>query len=80
MKSYCTQNNGDCATCSLVSYGKDCRNKPVVKLKKEGMYFDPMDMAEAKTVLETREDMAEFVRTAIKHEIENRKRNNPQAT
>ena len=29
MKSYCTQNNGDCTTCSLVNYGLDCKNKPV---------------------------------------------------
>lgn len=26
---YCTQNGGDCSTCSLVSYGRDCRNNPV---------------------------------------------------
>jgi hypothetical protein len=25
-KDYCTQNDGDCDTCSLVSYGRDCRN------------------------------------------------------
>lgn len=24
--SYCTQNNGNCDTCSLVNYGRDCRN------------------------------------------------------
>lgn len=29
MKSYCTQNSGDCSTCSLVNYGRDCRNNPV---------------------------------------------------
>ena len=29
MKSYCTQNNGDCSTCSLVNYGRDCQNKSV---------------------------------------------------
>ena len=29
MKSYCTQNNGDCTTCSLVNYGMDCTNNPV---------------------------------------------------
>lgn len=23
---YCTQNNGECATCSLSNYGRDCRN------------------------------------------------------
>ena len=28
-KDYCTQNNGDCATCSLVNYGRDCRNNPI---------------------------------------------------
>lgn len=27
MKEYCTQNNGDCSTCSLVSYGRDCFNQ-----------------------------------------------------
>ncbi len=25
--AYCSQNNGDCNTCSLVNYGMDCRNK-----------------------------------------------------
>lgn len=29
MKSYCTQNDGDCSSCSLVSYGRDCQNNPV---------------------------------------------------
>ncbi len=24
--AYCSQNNGDCNTCSLVNYGMDCRN------------------------------------------------------
>lgn len=28
---YCTQNNGDCVTCSLSSYGWDCRNNPIKK-------------------------------------------------
>jgi hypothetical protein len=28
-KDYCTQNDGDCLTCSLVNYGRDCRNNPV---------------------------------------------------
>lgn len=26
---YCTQNNGNCAACSLVSYGRDCHNNPI---------------------------------------------------
>jgi len=29
MKSYCTQNNGKCSTCSLVNYGRDCQNNPI---------------------------------------------------
>jgi len=29
MKPYCTQNNGECETCSLGSYGRDCQNNPV---------------------------------------------------
>jgi len=26
---YCTQNGGDCSTCSLVNYGLDCMNNRV---------------------------------------------------
>jgi len=26
---YCTQNDGDCVTCSLVSYGRDCMNNSI---------------------------------------------------
>lgn len=36
MKSYCTQNNGDCTTCSLVSYNKDCMNTPIWGGAREG--------------------------------------------
>lgn len=72
MKDYCTQ-NGDCASCSLSSYGKDCHNKPIPAKIKQSMYFDANDWAEAKTLLEKREGMSEFVRTAIKNEIERRK-------
>jgi len=28
-KDYCTQNDGDCSTCSLVNYGRDCMNEEV---------------------------------------------------
>jgi hypothetical protein len=27
---YCSQNDGECRTCSLVSYGRDCRNHPSI--------------------------------------------------
>jgi hypothetical protein len=36
MKSYCTQNNGDCNSCSLVNYGKDCYNNPIWGGRREG--------------------------------------------
>lgn len=28
-KPYCTQNDGNCTSCSLVNYGRDCQNNPV---------------------------------------------------
>ena len=28
-KPYCTQNGGDCRTCSLTNYGRDCANNPL---------------------------------------------------
>ena len=28
-KGYCTQNNGDCETCSLLNYGRDCHNNMI---------------------------------------------------
>jgi hypothetical protein len=29
VEDYCTQNDNDCKTCSLVNYNKDCRNNPI---------------------------------------------------
>ena len=29
----CQRADGDCTACSLVSYGRDCRNKPITKLE-----------------------------------------------
>ena len=48
--------------------------KPVDNLVKKTMYFDPNDLQEAKTVFEKRETESEFIRTAIKNEIEKRKK------
>lgn len=28
---YCSQNDGDCSTCSLVNYGRDCMNQPLAR-------------------------------------------------
>jgi hypothetical protein len=36
MKPYCTQNNGNCSTCSLVNYGRDCHNNPIWGGRREG--------------------------------------------
>lgn len=29
----CIRQDGDCTVCSLVNYGRDCRNKPITKLE-----------------------------------------------
>jgi hypothetical protein len=29
INNYCTQNYGECGTCSLVNYGRDCQNNPL---------------------------------------------------
>jgi hypothetical protein len=39
-KSYCTQNNGDCSTCSLVNYGMDCGNNSIPQAKSKGTKED----------------------------------------
>lgn len=31
MKDYCSQNNGECSSCSLVNYGRDCMNNFISK-------------------------------------------------
>ena len=28
-EEYCSQNNQECFTCSLVNYGRDCHNNPI---------------------------------------------------
>ena len=36
MKPYCTQNNGNCKTCSLVNYNRDCHNNSLHGGKRPG--------------------------------------------
>lgn len=36
VKPYCTQNQGDCSTCSLVNYGRDCYNNSLHGGYREG--------------------------------------------
>lgn len=66
MKPYCTQNNGDCTTCSLVNYNRDCKNNPVERLVKKNI---SVTEAQAETLrrlaYETRESEAEHVRRAL---------------
>lgn len=38
-KDYCTQNDGDCLTCSLVNYGRDCFNFPIASGRVRGQAF-----------------------------------------
>jgi len=35
MKDYCTQNDGNCSTCSLVNDERDCLNFPIEEEKEE---------------------------------------------
>lgn len=30
----CQREDGDCTLCSLVNYGRDCRNRPITKLER----------------------------------------------
>lgn len=36
MKPYCTQNDGDSASCNLPSYGRDCNNVRIITAHKKG--------------------------------------------
>ncbi|HBM14948.1 MAG TPA: hypothetical protein DD381_01140 [Lentisphaeria bacterium] len=31
---YCTQNNGECSTCNLVKFGRDCHGNSIAEVKK----------------------------------------------
>jgi len=42
-KEYCTQNEGDCETCSLVNYGRDCHNNPVFMVDGVTVHLDDED-------------------------------------
>jgi hypothetical protein len=43
-KLYCTQNDNDCATCSLANYGRDCMNNRIIKRT----YMGPVEPFELK--------------------------------
>lgn len=58
MKPYCTQNNGDCASCSLSSYGRDCQNIRIITAHKGGR-------TERISVRATKETRSEFLKLGI---------------
>ena len=67
-KSYCTQNDSDCSTCSLVNYNRDCMNNPVDEPGAgEPVEVTPLDrsrfeleMSRAKTFQELEPDRADY--------------------
>lgn len=55
-KSYCTQNDGDCSTCSLVNYGRDCQNNPTWGGPREGAGRPKTGAMPSKTIRMTDEE------------------------
>lgn len=55
IKEYCTQNNGNCKTCSFVNYGRDCQNNKIKRFKMSRVYIvlkgNVSDINEAKKPL-----------------------------
>lgn len=63
-KPYCTQNNGDCSTCSLVNYNRDCQNNPVQGGPRKGAGRKPT--GRRKTNIYVTEEEEKLVREYIK--------------
>jgi hypothetical protein len=62
---YCTQNNGNCVTCSLVSYGRDCRNNQVLTKRVPVLLAGSQYETLRRVSYETHTPMAELIRQAI---------------
>ena len=45
-KDYCTQNNGDCPSCSLPSYGLDCKGNEIRRSTKNVSVSLPIALAD----------------------------------
>ena len=74
MPSYCTQNDGACATCALSNYGRDCQNNPISP--------DPEDVRAARQAAGlTQEKAAEIIGATRRawQEWEGGRRNMPPA-
>ncbi len=78
MKKYCTQNNWDCETCSLVNYGHDCHNNQIAKMGDCDTCHAAADMCHCGDYINTaplsaaqKARIAEETRKATKEEIDN---------
>ena len=69
MKKYCTQNNGECESCSLSNYGKDCQNKPLNKSESIALRLDVSTLESIKK-LAPEGNVSMWIRLLIKKEIE----------
>jgi hypothetical protein len=65
-KSYCTQNNGNCAMCALSNYGRDCANNPI-EIKTRSERLSGIDYIRAK--VKTPADNHPRTRAAIVRQI-----------
>jgi hypothetical protein len=70
---YCTQNNGNCKTCSLVNYGRDCRNNPIPTKRVPVLLTEPQYEALRRISYEQHTPMAELIRQAIDAWLKNGK-------
>ena len=74
IKPYCTQNNGDCESCSLSNYGKDCHNKPInTKDVRIGLRLDA-ETHKACQQLAPEGNISMWIRSLIRKEIESNKK------
>lgn len=69
MKPYCTQNNGECASCSLSSYGRDCKNKTLNKSELIAIRLDTETLEKIKAVA-VEGNVSQWIRMLIKKELE----------
>jgi hypothetical protein len=61
VKAYCTQNAGDCKTCSLVNYNRDCYNNSIHGGSRPGAGSKKQAPADAKR--------RTFLITEVEHDI-----------
>jgi hypothetical protein len=70
-KDYCTQNDGDCETCSLANYGKDCMNNPIEKKLKTIKVDYETWKALRRLSVETEKSIGNLIKEKFQEEKEN---------